>query len=145
VVTTARSMLKAKVLPGWFWGEVVSTIVFVLNRCPTKSVDSMTPFEAWHGKKPVLYHLRMFRCIVYIQNMVPHLRQLEDCGHKMIFIGYESGSKTYRTYNPVMKRVHVTRDMVFDEQAQWEWGTGGGNGEPISGDDVFTVEYTTIG
>jgi hypothetical protein len=44
VVATTRSMLKAKGLPDWFWGEVVSTVVYVLNRCPTKSVDGMTPF-----------------------------------------------------------------------------------------------------
>ncbi|CAA6661431.1 unnamed protein product [Spirodela intermedia] len=50
VVATARSMLKAKGLPGWFWGEAVATAVYILNRCPTKSVDGMTPFEVWHGR-----------------------------------------------------------------------------------------------
>jgi hypothetical protein len=44
-----------------------------------------------------------------------------------------------------MKRVHVTRDMVFDEQAQWVWGLGSDDGKPSIGDDVFTVEYTTTG
>jgi hypothetical protein len=43
--------------------------------------------------------------------------KLEDRGRKMIFIGYESCSKVYRAYDPIMKRVHVTHDMVFDEQA----------------------------
>jgi hypothetical protein len=38
--------LKAKGLPGWFWSEVVNATVYVLNRCPTKGVDGMTPFEA---------------------------------------------------------------------------------------------------
>jgi hypothetical protein len=66
VVSTARSMLKAKGLPGWFWGEAMSIAVYVLNRCSTKSVDDMTPFEAWHGKKLVVHHLRMFGCIVYV-------------------------------------------------------------------------------
>jgi hypothetical protein len=40
-------------------------------------------------------------------------------------------------FNPFSKHVHVMRDMVFDEQAQWDWGS--------SGDDVFTMEYITIG
>jgi hypothetical protein len=48
-----RSMLKAKGLLGWFWGEAVNTAVHILNRCPTKSVTGMTPFEAWYGKKTV--------------------------------------------------------------------------------------------
>jgi hypothetical protein len=95
VVATARSMLKAKGLPGWFWGEAVNTAVYVLNRCLTKSVDGMTPFEAWHRRKTVVHHLKMFGCIMYVRNTTPHLRKLEDYGCNMIFIGYESDSKAY--------------------------------------------------
>jgi hypothetical protein len=144
-VATARSMLKVKGLPGWFWGEAVNTTVYVLNRCPTKSVDSMTPFEAWHGRKPAVHHLRTFGCIVYVRNTTPHLKKLEDHGRKMIFVGYESSSMAYHAYDPITKHVHVTRDMVFDEQAQWDWGLGSDDGKPGSGDDVFMVEYTTNG
>jgi hypothetical protein len=46
VVATVRSMLKAKGLPGWFWGEAVNAAVYVLNRCLMKSIDGMTLFEA---------------------------------------------------------------------------------------------------
>jgi hypothetical protein len=62
----------------------------------------------------------------------------------MIFVGYESGSKAYCTYDPVTERVHVTRDVVFDEQDQWDWGTDGNDRELGGGDSVFMVEYTTI-
>jgi hypothetical protein len=31
----ARCMLKGKGLHGYFWGEVVSTVVHILNRAPT--------------------------------------------------------------------------------------------------------------
>jgi hypothetical protein len=37
VVATARSMLKAKGLSGWFWGEAVTTVVYLLNGVSTKS------------------------------------------------------------------------------------------------------------
>jgi hypothetical protein len=117
VVATARSMLKAKGLPGWFWGEAVNFAVYVLNRYLTKSVDGMIPFEAWHGRKPAVQHLRTFGSIVYVRNTTPHLKKLEDRGRKMIFISYESGSKAYRAYDPITKWVHVTRGVVFDEQA----------------------------
>jgi hypothetical protein len=36
VVRTARSMLKAKGLPGMFWGEAINTAVYILNRTTTK-------------------------------------------------------------------------------------------------------------
>jgi hypothetical protein len=115
VVATARSMLKAKGLPGWFWSEAVNAVVYVLNRCPTKSIDGMTPFEAWHGREPVVHHLRTFGCIVYVQNTTPHLKKLEDRGRKMIFVGYESGSKAYCAYDPITKHVHVTRDVYHTQ------------------------------
>jgi hypothetical protein len=123
----------------------VNVAVYVLNRCPTKSVDGMTPFETWHRRKPMVHHLRTFGCIMYVRNTMSHLKKLEDHGCKMIFIGYESGSKAYRAYDPITKHIHVTRDVVFDEQAQWDWGSCGNDGKPGGGDDVFTVEYTTTG
>jgi hypothetical protein len=42
---------------------------------------------------------------------------LDDRSKLMIFIGYEPRSKAYRAYDPVVQKVHVSRDMVFDEQA----------------------------
>jgi hypothetical protein len=74
---------------------------------------------------------------------MPHLKKLEDRGRKMTFVGYESGSKAYHAYDPITKRVHVTCDMVFDEHAQWDWGSGSDDGKPGSGDDVFTDEAST--
>jgi hypothetical protein len=34
----------------------------------------------------------------------------------MIFVGYEAGSMAYRTYDPSTKRIHITRDVVFDKE-----------------------------
>lgn len=143
-MAAARSMLKAKGLPGWFWGEAVSTAVYLLNRCPTKGVDGKTPFEAWYGKKPAVHHLRIFGCIVYVRDTTPHLKKLEDRGRKMIFIGYERGTKAYRAYDPITKRVLVTRDVVFDEQSQWDCGANHSDNETAVHDDIFTVEYITM-
>jgi hypothetical protein len=39
----------------------------------------------------------------------------------------------------------VTCNVVFDEQAQWDLGTCGDDDESSGRDDVFMVEYTTIG
>ena len=37
VVATMRSLMKAKGLPGYFWGEAVVTVVYLLNRSPRAS------------------------------------------------------------------------------------------------------------
>jgi hypothetical protein len=39
----------------------------------------------------------------------------------------------------------VTCDVVFNEQVQWDCGTGGDDAEPGIGDNVFTMEYTNMG
>jgi hypothetical protein len=73
----------------------VSTAVYLLNMAPTKSVQDMTPFEALLRKNPAVHHLKVFGCIVYVCNTKPHLKKLDDRGRKMIFVGYERGSKAY--------------------------------------------------
>jgi hypothetical protein len=35
--------------------------------------------------------------------------------------------------------------VVFDEQAQWDWGSGGNDGKLGGDDDVFMVEYAITG
>jgi hypothetical protein len=99
VVGTTRSLLKAKGLPGWFWGEAVMSVVYLLNRAPTKTVEGMPPFKAWYGKKLSVHHLKTFKCLVYVRNTTPHLKKLEDRGKKMIFMGHESGSKVFWSYD----------------------------------------------
>jgi hypothetical protein len=110
-------MLKAKGLPGWFWGKAVNAAMYVLNMCPMKSTSGMTSFEVWHRRRSTVHHLRTFGCIRYVRNTMLHWKKLEDRGHKMIFKGYESDSKAYHAYDPITKHVHVTRDVVFDEKA----------------------------
>ena len=30
-------------------------------------------------------------------------------------------SKAYRLYNPTTKKIHISRDVVFDENKSWNW------------------------
>ena len=50
VLAMARCLLNARGVPSTFWGETVSTAVFILNRSPTKALKNKTPYEAWHGE-----------------------------------------------------------------------------------------------
>ena len=57
VVGMARSMMNAKKMPAEFWGEAMTTAVFILNRTPTKALKGKTPFEPWYGRKPSMSFL----------------------------------------------------------------------------------------
>lgn len=125
IVSTVRSLMKAMAVPAKFWGEAVSTAVYLLNRLPTKSVDGQTPFEVWHGYKPDVSHLRVFGCVAHVKVTKPNLAKLEDRSIPMVLFGYEPGSAAYRVYDPIKNRVHVSRDVVFDEGARWDWDKTG--------------------
>ena len=44
-----RSMMCLTDLPLLFWDYTLETVVFTLNRAPSKSIE-MTPYELWFGK-----------------------------------------------------------------------------------------------
>jgi transposase InsO family protein len=98
VVGMTRCMLKAKGMPGVFWGEAVTTAVYVLNRAHTRSVDGKTPYETWYWKKPAVEHLRVFGCVAHVRSARPFLRKLDDRSTPMVFVKYEPRSKAYRVY-----------------------------------------------
>ncbi|KAK4387768.1 Retrovirus-related Pol polyprotein from transposon RE2 [Sesamum angolense] len=117
----ARSMLQEKHLPKVFWAEAVYTAVYLLNRCPTKAVQNMTPIEAWSGKKPSAKHLRVFGSICYVHIPIEKRHKLEEKTEKGIFLGYSTQSKGYRIYNLKTKKLIISRDVEFDEDAMWNW------------------------
>ena len=117
MVGTARCKLKAKQLPGEFWGEAVTTAVYLLNRSSSKSIGGKTPYELWTGSTPGVQHLRTFGCIAHMKLTTPNLKKLDDRSRRTIFVGYEAGSKAYRLFDPSTWRVHISRDVVFDEAA----------------------------
>ncbi len=64
LVEMARSMLLDAKLPKKFWAEAISTAVYLKNRSPTKALK-ITPYQAWHGTKPNVNHLRVFGSNAY--------------------------------------------------------------------------------
>lgn len=53
------------------------TIIHLLNRSPTKSLNDMTSYEAWYGRKPVVSYLHMFGYLAYVKEL-NHARKLDD-------------------------------------------------------------------
>lgn len=144
IVATARSLLKQRGMPAMLWGEAVTTAVFLLNRAPTKALDGKMPYEAWYGKKPAVSFLRTFGCVAFMKKTAPHQAKLDDRSIPVVFIGYENGTKAYRVFDPVSRRVHVTRDLVFDEKRSWDWTKEEEEVHGFRRDGDFIIETTTM-
>jgi hypothetical protein len=74
----------------------------------------MTSYEAWHGRKSAVSHLRVFGCLMFGKEL-GHIGKLDDRSTRGVFIGYAEGSKLYRILDPGTQRVRTTRDVVFDK------------------------------
>ena len=110
------SMLVESHLPASFWGEALSTFLYVRNRSPTSSLPSKhTPYELWFGKKPSISHLRVFGCRAYVHVQKDQRKSLQAHSIRCIFLGYPEEYKGWKCYDPVCKKVLMSRDVIFDE------------------------------
>ena len=116
-----RCLLHEKNLPKELWAEVANTIVFLLNRLPTRAMEKKTPFEAWLGIKPILKNLKVFGCLCF--SYIPQVKRdkLEKKSEPGVFVGYSLVSKAYRIYHPKYQKVITSRDVQFLEAEEWNW------------------------
>jgi len=116
LVECARGMLKGKNLSNGFWAEAVSTMVYLKNRSPTRSLEFKTPFEALFGYKPVVKHLRIFVCKAFANIPKEDRKKLDSKAIRCTFIGYCSSYKEYRLFNPSTHKIFVSRYVKFHER-----------------------------
>ncbi|XP_057529719.1 probable WRKY transcription factor 47 [Amaranthus tricolor] len=107
-------MMQGKHLPKRYWAEAVHTAVYILNRSPTKAVKDLTPYEAWHKRKPRVEHLKVFGCVAYAHIPKENRKKLDKKGEKCIFIGYSHETKGYRLYKPESKQLIISRGTKLE-------------------------------
>lgn len=114
LVEMGRCMLLDAGLALQFWGEAISTAAYLINRLPSRSVDT-TPYEKWYGRKPDTSHLRIFGSKVY--RLVPHelRKKWDDCAVIGILVGYSTTTKGYRILDPKTNKVTVSRSVRIVE------------------------------
>lgn len=121
VMNMVRCLLSQKGMPKTFWPEAVNCSFYLLNRCPTLSLKDMTPEEAWTGIKPSVSHFRVFGSIAHAHIPDAQRTKLEDKSCSCILLGMIEGTKAYRLYDPVEKKIVISRDVVFEEDKKWNW------------------------
>jgi len=93
------------------------TAVYLINRTPTKLLDSKTPYEMLFGIKPTYEHIRVFGSLFYAHNHSRARNKFDARAHKSIFLGYPHGQKGWKVYNLENKWMYVPRDVVFFDNA----------------------------
>ena len=120
----ARTMLLDKKLPDFLWDEAVSHACYIRNRAPTRALKGKTPYEAWFGKKPDVSHFREFGCDVWVLDETENLSKIKPRSKKMVFMGFNDGSKSIRYYDPTKRNIKVSRNVAFHENDDLQpWNT----------------------
>ena len=110
------AMLAESRLPPSFLGQAVAAYIHIWNRCSTTSLQSTTPYELWHRKKPDVSHLRVWGCTAYVHVQKDKRTGIGSHMEKCVFIGYPDGYKGWMFYNPTTKRTVISERAEFDER-----------------------------
>ncbi|KAL0641862.1 hypothetical protein Bca4012_102644 [Brassica carinata] len=115
LMEVARSLMFQSNVPKRFWSDAVATACYLINRTPTKILNEKAPFEVLNKYKPVLDYLKVFGCLCFVLKPGEMRNKLEARSTKAVFIGYSATQKGYKCYDPIARRVLVSRDVKFLE------------------------------
>ncbi|KPU81756.1 uncharacterized protein Dana_GF21660 [Drosophila ananassae] len=97
------------------WAELVSTAVYVLNRTGKSSLEGLSPYQLWLGKKRRIKHLRIVGSTSYVHIPCQKRKKMDEKAEKGYLVGYD-GDERYRIYLPEKHKVVVSRDVKFQEK-----------------------------
>lgn len=107
----ALCMLLDAKLPKRFWGEAVTTAVFLQNRLSSRSIEC-TPFEKWFNRKPNLNILKVFGCEALVRTRGA---KSSSKPKKLVFVGYDSETNGYRFLEKKTCKITINCDAEFLE------------------------------
>lgn len=121
IMNMVHCLLSEKELPRFLWPDAARWTAHILNRSLTKAVKGSVPEERWTGTKPTISYFRVFGSVAHVHIPVQKRIKLDDRSHKCILLGVSEESKAYRLYDPVSKKITISRDVIFEEGAKWDW------------------------
>ena len=116
LVEAVRTMIADSNLSKTFWGEALSTAVYVQNRSPTTALNGITPYQVLNDRKPNVKHFRVFGCLAFAHVPKEERGKLDSKSRKCVLLGYGSVTKGYRLYDLSSKKILYSRDVIFNEQ-----------------------------
>lgn len=120
LVERAKCMLFEADLKKTYWAEAVATAAYIINRSPSRVLNEVTPYEKWTGKKPNLSHLKIFGSKAMVHVPKHNRSKWDRKSRELIFLGYCENTKGYRLFDPVSKKIVISRDVIFIEKTEEE-------------------------
>jgi hypothetical protein len=112
---SVRTLLVQASMPPSYWAEALFAATYLLNHCPSSSIQHELPYSRLHGSSPAYDHLRVFGCLCYPNLQATSQHKLAPRSAACVFLGYPSSHKGYRCLDISTCKIIISRDVVFDE------------------------------
>lgn len=110
----ALTLMKQASLPMQYWSDAFFTVVFLINRLPSKVLINASPHEKFFLKPPDCDFLWVFGCM-YFPLLRPYNKHKLDFRYaSCVFLGYYSNQHGYKRLD-MSNRVYVSRHVKFHE------------------------------
>ena len=116
----ARCLRLNAGLPKIFWADALSMTCFLINRSPRTTLDGKVTEEVWTSNEVDYSGLRVFGCPAYMHISGDERSKLDPKSKQCIFLGFEKGVKGYKLWDPLARKVVISRDVIFDEKSMLE-------------------------
>jgi hypothetical protein len=120
IMELARSMRLHVGFPLQFLEDVVDSVVYLINRGPSSSLDGIIPEYAWKGRKVNYSFLKTFGCESFVHIDEENRTKLEEKSKKCTLIGYGVNYFGYRLWDYENNKIIRSRDVIFNEKVMYK-------------------------
>lgn len=117
LVERVRAMIFQHNSPLFLWQEAIAYANYLRNHTPTRSLNGITPHEAFWGRRPDIKATQDFGSPCWV--LVPDSRQskLTPKSEKHTFVGISDHSAGWRYYDAGMRHILISRNVIFPKPA----------------------------
>ena len=115
LLETARSLLFQSNLPISFWGEAAQCATYLINRMPLSSLGNISPYKRLYNIAPTNDHLKAFGCLCFMSTLQQGRKKFDARADPCVFIEYSFAQTAYKAYNMKIKKIYVSKDVIFHE------------------------------
>lgn len=118
LVERSRAMLIGRDLPRFLWEEAITYANYLRNRTPTRTLQGMTPFQAFWNARPDIHSLQEFGIPCWV--LMPRSKQskLEAKSEQFVFTGVNENGAGWRYYMPILRQILVSRNIIFPRRSE---------------------------
>ena len=120
LVETARTLLLHHKVPQRFWGDVILSACYLINRMSSSVLHDQIPHSFLLTNQPLFcLPSHVFGCICFVHILTPGQDKLSAKAIKCVFLGYSRLQRGYRCYSPNNNRYFISVDVPFFENSSF--------------------------